>query len=99
MSSSDGNEVWRYRPHEGHHVLTLAYRPDDDAVIGVEWPYVHGGSSAMLSWHGMTGACATRIDLTGRLARARLLPTSMSIVTPTRQVLSTVDGTLRDALA
>jgi hypothetical protein len=100
VSSSDGSELWRYRPHEGHHVLSLTYRPDDDAVIGVEWPYVHGGSSTMLSWHRMTGACTTRIDLGPDVWHAHgFCQRGTSIVTPTRRVLSTVDGTLRVALA
>jgi WD40 repeat protein len=100
VCSSDGREQWRYRPHEGHHVLSLTYRPDDDAVIGVEWPYVHGGSSTMLSWNGMTGACTRRIDLGPDVSVAHgFCQRGMSLVTPTRRVLSTVDGTLRVALA
>jgi hypothetical protein len=99
LSSSDGSELWRYRPHEGQHVLSLAYRPDDDAVIGVEWPYVHGGSFTMLSWHGMTGACTARIDLGPDVSHAHgFCQRGTSIVTPTRRVLSTVDGTLRFSL-
>jgi hypothetical protein len=100
VSSIDGSELWRYRPHEGHHVLSLAYRPDDDRVIGLEWPYIHGGSSTMPSWHGTTGACTSRIDLGPGVSHAHgFCQRGESMVTPSRQVLSTKDGMLRFALA
>jgi hypothetical protein len=100
LSSSDGRELWRYIPNEGHHVLSLTYRPNDERFIGVEWPYFHGGNSMLLSWHGMTGVCMSRIDLGPNVSHAHgFCQQGESIVTPARQVLSTGDGMPRFPLA
>ena len=100
VSSADGAELWRYTPDEGHHVLSLAYRADDDRIIGVEWPYVYGGHSTMVSWHGMTGACTSRIDLGPDVSHAHgFCQRGESIVTSRRQVIATEDGALRFVLA
>ena len=96
VSLTDGGELWCYTPDEGRHVLDLTYRPNDDVIVGVEWSYARADESTMRSWDASTGASMSRIDLDPRVPHVyAFCQRGESIVTPARQVLSTVDGELR----
>jgi hypothetical protein len=51
----DGLEVWRYRPPNGAHVLTLAYDARRECISGVEWPFEKGGAKRLKSWRCSDG--------------------------------------------
>src|SRR4051812_41321417 len=51
LSIESGDEPWRYDPGEGKHVLSLAYRPSDSHLVGIEWPYERGGARRLLCWN------------------------------------------------
>lgn len=85
LSISSDDEMWRYEPAPGAHVLRMAYRRDDDSVLAVEWPFQSGGPRSLLSFSAANGVLRSRHEIAGRdhafCAHGRCL------VTSTRQVL------------
>jgi hypothetical protein len=43
-----GEEIWRYVPKSGNHVLELGYSQSAASFFGVEWPYERGGPKRLL---------------------------------------------------
>jgi WD40 repeat protein len=48
LETGGGDELWRYDPRAGCHVLRLAYCPKARAFFGVEWRYTTGGRKQLL---------------------------------------------------
>jgi len=60
---SDGSEAWRYVPSAGSHVLDLAYEEATSSVMGVEWPYQHGGPKSLKRWSATGGVVESEHDI------------------------------------
>ena len=91
LSTSDGHEIWRYAPAKGRHVITLAYRPVDDCLVGIEWPYEHGGTLTMLTWKGTSGASVSTADI-GSDPAYGICQDGQLVVTASRDVISSING-------
>jgi outer membrane protein assembly factor BamB len=48
LDTATGRELWRYEPMAERHVLHLGYQASGPYVLGVEWPYVEGGSKRLI---------------------------------------------------
>ncbi len=43
FSTASFEEVWRYDPPPGSHVLRVSFRPHTETFIGIQWEYERGG--------------------------------------------------------
>jgi outer membrane protein assembly factor BamB len=48
FNSNNGQEIWRYQPISGSHVLELGYFHENNCFYGIEWPYKKGGNESLL---------------------------------------------------
>lgn len=55
LDTASGRERWRYEPMAERHVLHLGYQATGPYVLGVEWPYVEGGSKRLIRWSPTDG--------------------------------------------
>ncbi len=55
FDTATGLERWRYEPMAERHVLHLGYQTSVPYVLGVEWPYVEGGSKRLIRWSPTDG--------------------------------------------
>jgi len=91
LSTRDGQEIWRYDPTNGSHIVTLAYRSVDDCLLGIEWPYEHGGNLSMLTWKAQSGLTVSSIDIASYPAYG-ICRDGQLLITGGRQVISSIDG-------
>lgn len=55
LDTASGRERWRYEPMAKRHVLHLGYQTASACILGVEWPYVEGGSKRLIRWSPTDG--------------------------------------------
>lgn len=87
-----GDEVWRYDPGPGAHVLQVAYRPSDRHVVAIERTLESKGPLRLVVLSGEDGALQERLDTEG--VEHWFCEDGCTLITSTRQVISTISGQL-----
>lgn len=88
LDTATGKEMWRYQPMVDCHVLSLGFQVSGPYVLGVEWPYVHGGSKRLVRWSPTDGAVVDAMTL-GEPADTCFGLDGEVIVLPEGQILPT----------
>ena len=97
LSTETGDELWTYDPGVGTHVLSLSYRPCDGRIVGIEWPYQHGGASRLICWNASTGEVEFSHAYDERMLY-KIARSGELLINSDRQVFSTSDATFQFVL-
>lgn len=55
FDTASAQELWRYTPGSGRHVLAVGHSPRWGSFVGVEWPYVFRGPKVLKRFDAGTG--------------------------------------------
>jgi len=88
---ASGQVLWRYDPPDGQHVVELGYDQASDTLLGVQWPYRHGGAKALLQFDSGSGESSLIGDL-GIQACTAYVPIRNQIVCGDGTVFSAFTG-------
>ncbi|MEQ1871458.1 MAG: hypothetical protein ABL961_15695 [Vicinamibacterales bacterium] len=85
-----GDEMWRYDPGPGAHVLQVAYRPSDRHVVAIECTVESRDPQRLVVLSGEDGALQERVEIEG--VEHGFCEDGCTLITSARQVISTLSG-------
>jgi WD40 repeat protein len=91
LETSRGNEIWRYTPLPGKHVLSLEYSSSADCFYGVEWPYAQGGVKELLRFKSESGQ-DSKVTLIGGPAETTFCMAGKRLLTSLGQLIELETG-------
>ena len=98
FDTSDAQEVWRFDPPNGSHVLPLSYAERLNMFVGIDWPYKRGGLKRLVCFEKETGHAEVlaKIDAFPPLA---FCCKGSRLITPDGQFWDVATGSLMGSFA
>ena len=91
------DEMWRFIPEPGKHVLRLAYCQATNCFVGVIWPYEHGGSMALIEFAANSGIAREMANL-DEPAESEFFGRGSRLVTSDGRVWNVPNGTVAESI-
>jgi WD40 repeat protein len=97
LGTENGDELWRYTPRAGRHVLRLGYAVTAAAFIGVEWPYAKGGVKRLLRFDPGSGRATLVATVEKPCAKEVFCSRGSALLTTEGELIDVVTGAAKRA--
>lgn len=91
---SDGQLTWRHVLPRDVNVQSLAYHEREKEIVGVTWPYLHGGNKSILAVDNEDGNLRRMLLLEGQPAETEFAIAGSCLITSEGYVVDTQTGEL-----
>jgi hypothetical protein len=92
LKINSGQEMWKYTPPFGNHILHVGYCENYSRFLAIEWPYEKGGTKRFLQLSRKNGSILDYIDL-GEPIDCCFAFSGKFLVTTSGDVMDTATGT------